>query len=94
MLRVILPLVLGGLVATSVFVAIGAWNAYLFALMLTSSIGSRTWSVGLQLMVGEFHLPWGALAAGGMISIAPVVALFAVVQRALVRGPTAGAVKG
>jgi multiple sugar transport system permease protein len=94
MLRVILPLVLGGLVATSVFVAIGAWNEYLFALMLTSSSGSRTWPVGLQLMVGEFQLPWGALAAGGMISIAPVVILFAIVQRALVRGLTAGAVKG
>ena len=94
MLRVILPLVLGGLVATSVFVAIGAWNDYLFALMLTSSTGSRTWPVGLQLMVGEFQLPWGALAAGGMISIAPVVLLFAIVQRALVQGLTAGAVKG
>ena len=94
MLRIVLPLVLGGLVATSVFVAIGAWNDYLFALMLTTSTGSRTWPVGLQLMVGEFQLPWGTLAAGGMISIAPVVILFAVVQRALVQGLTAGAVKG
>jgi multiple sugar transport system permease protein len=94
MVRVVIPLVLGGLVATSVFVAIGAWNDYLFALMLTSSTGSRTWPVGLQLMVGEFQLPWGSLAAGGMISIAPVVILFAVVQRALVAGLTAGAVKG
>jgi multiple sugar transport system permease protein len=94
MIRVILPLVLGGLVATAVFVAIGAWNDYLFALMLTTSTGSRTWPVGLQLMVGEFQLPWGSLAAGGMISIAPVVLLFAIVQRALVAGLTAGAVKG
>jgi multiple sugar transport system permease protein len=94
MLRVVLPLVIGGLGATSVFIAIGAWNEYLFALMLTSSAGSRTWPVGLQLMVGEFQLPWGSLAAGGIISIAPVVALFAVVQRGLVRGLTSGAVKG
>ena len=94
MLRVILPLVLGGLGATSVFIAIGAWNEYLFALMLTSSAGSRTWPVGLQLMVGEFQLPWGSLAAGGIISIAPVIILFAIVQRGLVRGLTSGAVKG
>ncbi len=94
MLRVILPLVLGGLVATAVFVAIGAWNEFLFALMMTTSQGSRTWPVGLQLMVGEFQLPWGALAAGGIISIIPVVVLFAIVQRAMVRGLTAGAVKG
>jgi multiple sugar transport system permease protein len=94
MVRVILPLVVGGLVATVVFVAIGAWNEFLFALMMTTSTGSRTWPVGLQLMVGEFQLPWGTLAAGGIISIIPVVLLFGLVQRALVRGLTAGAVKG
>ncbi|KGM35800.1 carbohydrate ABC transporter permease [Inquilinus limosus] len=94
MLRIVLPLVMGGLVATAVFVAIGAWNEFLFALMLTTSTGSRTWPVGLQLMVGEFQLPWGALSAGGIISIVPVVVLFAIVQRAMVRGLTAGAVKG
>ncbi len=94
MVRVVLPLVLGGLVATAVFIAIGAWNEFLFALMLTTSTGSRTWPVGLQLMVGEFQLPWGSLAAGGIISIVPVMVLFALVQRALVRGLTAGAVKG
>ena len=94
MMRVILPLVVGGLVATAVFVAIGAWNEFLFALMMTTSTGSRTWPVGLQLMVGEFQLPWGTLAAGGIVSIVPVVILFALVQRALVRGLTAGAVKG
>lgn len=94
MIRVVLPLVVSGLVATAVFVAIGAWNEFLFALMLTTSTGSRTWPVGLQLMVGEFQLPWGTLSAGGIISIAPVVVLFALMQRAMVRGLTAGAVKG
>ena len=93
MVRVVLPLVVGGLVATAVFIAIGAWNEFLFALMLTTSTGSRTWPVGLQLMVGEFQLPWGSLAAGGIISIVPVMILFALVQRAMVRGLTAGAVK-
>jgi multiple sugar transport system permease protein len=94
MVRIVLPLARNGLVATSVFVAISAWNEFLFALMLTTSQGSRTWPVGLQLMVGEFQLPWGLLAAGGMLSILPVVILFALVQRAMVRGLTAGAVKG
>jgi len=94
MWRVVLPLVRGGLFACAVFVAIAAWNEYLFALMLTTSAGSRTWPVGLQLMVGEFQLPWGALSAGGILSILPVLALFAVVQRSMVRGLAAGAVKG
>jgi multiple sugar transport system permease protein len=94
MFKIVIPIARNGLVATCVFVAIAAWNEYLFALMLTTSEGSRTWPVGLQLMVGEFNLPWGMLAAGGMISILPVVILFAIVQRWMVAGITAGAVKG
>lgn len=94
MFRIVIPIARNGLVATCVFVAIAAWNEYLFALMLTTSQGSRTWPVGLQLMVGEFQLPWGMLAAGGMISILPVIILFAIVQRVMVAGITAGAVKG
>jgi len=94
MWRVVLPLVQGGLWACAVFIGIAAWNEYLFALMLTTSSGSRTWPVGLQLMVGEFQLPWGALTAGGILSILPVLALFALVQRTMVRGLASGAVKG
>ncbi|RIX97416.1 carbohydrate ABC transporter permease [Aureimonas flava] len=94
MVRVVMPIARNGLVASSVFIAIGAWNEFLFALMLTSGQGSRTWPVGLQLMVGEFQLPWGVLAAGGILSILPVLVLFAVVQRTMVHGLTAGAVKG
>ncbi|MGO6838182.1 carbohydrate ABC transporter permease [Rhizobium ruizarguesonis] len=94
MVRIVLPLARNGLVASSVFIAIAAWNEFIFALMLTTGQGSRTWPVGLQLMVGEFQLPWGVLAAGGIPSILPVVILFAIVQRAMVQGLTAGAVKG
>jgi multiple sugar transport system permease protein len=45
-------------------------------------------------MVGEFQLPWGSLAAGGIISILPVILLFILVQRVMVKGLAAGAVKG
>jgi len=92
--RVVLPLARPGVAATAVLVAISAWNEFLFALMLTTSQGIRTWPVGLQLMVGEYQLPWGLLTAGGIISIAPILVFFALVQRALVRGLTLGAVKG
>ena len=94
MLLIVIPIARNGLVATCVFVGIASWNEYLFALMLTTSQGSRTWPVGLQLMVGEFQLPWGMLAAGGIISILPVIILFALVQRVMVAGIAAGAVKG
>ncbi|MBZ0301640.1 MAG: carbohydrate ABC transporter permease [Anaerolineae bacterium] len=92
--RVVMPLARGGLVATAVFIGIAAWNEYLFALMFTNSQNSQTWPVGLALMVGEFQLPWGALSAGGVISVIPVIILFGIVQQSLVRGLTAGAVKG
>nr|MBA3644462.1 carbohydrate ABC transporter permease [Chloroflexia bacterium] len=94
LVRIVLPLAAPGMIATAVFVAIAAWNEFLFALLLTSSQGSRTWPVGLQLMVGEFQLPWGLLSAGGVISIVPIIIFFAFVQRSLVRGLTAGGLKG
>jgi multiple sugar transport system permease protein len=92
--RVVLPLARSGLVATGVFIGIASWNEFLFALMITTSQGSRTWPVGLQLMIGEFQLPWGTFSAGGIISIVPVIIFFSIVQRTLIRGITAGAVKG
>jgi multiple sugar transport system permease protein len=92
--KIVLPLVRPGLAATTVFAAIAAWNEYIWALLLTTSDGARTWPVGLQLMVGEFQMPWGALSAGGIISIVPILIGFAFVQRALVRGLTTGGVKG
>ena len=92
--RVVMPLARSGVAATAVLLAVSAWNEFLFALMLTNSEGSRTWPVGLQLMVGEFQLPWGLMAAGGMISILPIIVFFSFAQRALVRGLMVGAVKG
>jgi multiple sugar transport system permease protein len=94
LIRIALPLVRSGLVATAVFIGIASWNEFLFALMLTTSQGSRTWPVGLQLMIGEFQLPWGTFSAGGIISIIPIIIFFAIVQRSIIRGITAGAMKG
>lgn len=94
LVRIVLPLSRSGLVATAVFIGIAAWNEYLFALMLTTGQGSRTWPVGIQLMVGEFQLAWGQFSAGGILSIIPIMIFFSIVQRSLVRGISAGAVKG
>jgi multiple sugar transport system permease protein len=94
LVRIVLPLARSGLVATAVFIGIAAWNEYLFALMLTTGQGSRTWPVGIQLMVGEFQLAWGQFSAGGILSIIPIMIFFSIVQRSLVRGISAGAVKG
>jgi len=91
---VILPLLLPGLVATSVFTFVGAWNEFLFALMFITKKSLFTLPVGLSYMQGEFDINYGALAAGSVIALVPVVILFAYVQRYLVQGLSAGAVKG
>ncbi len=94
LVKIVLPLARPGIAATTVFAAIGAWNEYLWALLLTTADGARTWPVGLQLMVGEFQMPWGTLSASGIISIIPIMIGFAFVQRALVSGLVTGGVKG
>jgi len=94
LIRIVIPLARPGIAATTVFAAIGAWNEYVWALLLTTSNGARTWPVGLQLMVGEFQMPWGTLSASGIISIIPILIGFAFVQRALVQGLVTGGVKG
>lgn len=94
LVRIVLPLARPGIAATTVFIAIGSWNEYLWALLLTTASGARTWPVGLQLMVGEFQMPWGTLSASGIVSIIPIMIGFALVQRALVSGLMTGGVKG
>jgi multiple sugar transport system permease protein len=64
-------------------VVIVVWNEMLIALMMTSGSDSRTWPVGLRLMVGEFQLPFGEIAAGGLIGCLPVMILFVLVNRRL-----------
>jgi multiple sugar transport system permease protein len=91
--RVILPLVTGGLVATSVFVFIGAWNEFLFALALTQS-DAATAPLAVIGFRNEYGVQWGAIGAAAVMISTPVV-LFAVgMQKYLVRGLTMGAVKG
>ncbi len=94
LVKIVLPLARQGIAATTVFIAIGSWNEYIWALLLTTASGARTWPVGLQLMVGEFQMPWGVLSASGIISIIPIMIGFAIVQRALVSGLMTGGVKG
>lgn len=93
MFRIVLPLVRPGLMASGILIAIEAWNDILLALMLTSSDSSRTWPVGLRLLIGEFQLPWGQLAAATVLSIIPVVVAFAFAGRAMISGLTAGGLK-
>ncbi|MGA6164935.1 carbohydrate ABC transporter permease [Amycolatopsis magusensis] len=93
-LLVVLPLLRPGLVAVGSFAFIHSWNNFLFALMFISDQDKFTVPVGLAFTLGEFSVDFGALAAGGVVAALPVVLVFAVVQRYLVQGLSAGAVKG
>ena len=89
---IILPLVLPGVATAGIYIFITSWNEYLFAMMLSGE-SVRTVTVALQLFIGEFTIQWGLLTAGGTLIALPVTLLFLLVQRRLVGGLTAGAVK-
>lgn len=89
---VVLPLVMPGIVTTAIYIFITSWNEYLFAMMLSGE-AVRPVTVALQLFIGEFTVQWGILTAGGTIIALPVTILFLFVQKRLVGGLTAGAVK-
>lgn len=92
--RVVLPLTLPGMAATLGFVFTAAWSEILFALMLINSDSQKTFAVGLLTFIAKFGVDWGQMMAASVLALIPVCLFFAVIQRYLVRGLTAGAIKG
>ena len=92
--RILLPLVAPGLVATSVFAFITSWNEYIFARILLNDQSKQTITVWLSYFLGTSrHTDWGALMAGSTLTAIPVLVFFLLVQRKIAFGLTAGAVK-
>jgi N,N'-diacetylchitobiose transport system permease protein len=92
--KILLPLVAPGLVATSVFAFITCWNEYIFARVLLNDQRKQTATVWLSYFLGSSkHTDFGALMAGSTLIAIPVVAFFLLVQRKVAFGLTAGAVK-
>ena len=92
--RLILPLTLPGMAATLGFVFTAAWSELLFSLMLINSEKSMTFPVGLLTFIGKFSVDWGQMMAAAVMALIPACIFFALIQRYLVQGLTAGAVKG
>jgi len=92
--KILLPLVAPGLVATSVFAFITCWNEYIFARVLLNDQSKQTVTVWLSYFLGSSkNTDWGALMAGSTLIAIPVVVFFLLVQRKVAFGLTAGAVK-
>ena len=92
--RVVLSLARPGLVAVALFTFLISWNSYVWALVLTTDPQMFVLSVGVANMVGEYRVQWNELMAGAVIAAAPVMVLYALLERHLVSAITAGAVKG
>ncbi|WP_432134017.1 MULTISPECIES: carbohydrate ABC transporter permease [unclassified Streptomyces] len=91
--RVVFPLLAPGMVATSVYAFIQAWNEYLYALMLMSQ-QNQTATVWLSNFSTKHGTEYAPMMAGATMMAVPIVALFLLVQRKMAAGLTAGAVKG
>jgi len=92
--RIILPLVVPGLIASSIFAFTLSWNEFLYALVMVQDESAMTVPVGLNLLVYSDVFDWGQLMAASVITTLPVVLLYMFVVRWMVEGLTAGAVKG
>jgi N,N'-diacetylchitobiose transport system permease protein len=93
--RILLPLVGPGLVATAVFAFITAWNEYIFAYVILQDQSRQTLTVWLASFYGTSrNTDWGALMAASTLTALPAVAFFLLLQRKIRFGLTAGAVKG
>jgi arabinogalactan oligomer/maltooligosaccharide transport system permease protein len=92
--KVVLPLARPALAVTALFSFMNAWNEFILAATLLNDASRFTLPVALQRFVGEYKTEWGSFAAGALIVSAPVMVLFFALQKFLVGGLTAGAVKG
>lgn len=92
---ILIPLVLPGLLAVGIYTFLNAWDDYLMALTIMQDTNMKTLTVGLaQSFLGEYAYDYGALMAFSLCGSLPVVMVFIFLQKYMISGLTAGAVKG
>jgi len=96
--KVMLPLVAPGLVTTGLLAFIAAWNEFLYALSFTETTDKHTVPVAIVQFTGKsgstFQIPWGQIMAATVVVTVPLIVLTLILQRRILAGLTAGAVKG
>ncbi|MDR2402967.1 MAG: carbohydrate ABC transporter permease [Spirochaetaceae bacterium] len=91
--RIVLPSMFPGIVAVFVFAFIGAWNELIAGTILINTPQMWTIPVGLKTLIGKYNVQWGVLMAGAALALLPTAIMFAAMQKFVVAGLTAGAVK-
>lgn len=92
--RIVVPLSLPGVIASSIFSFLNAWDEFMLARTLLRSVDQWVGTIGLSSLLGEYVTPWNQVMATALIFTIPPVLLFLLVQRYFVSGLGAGAVKG
>jgi len=92
--RVVMPVSVPGLVSTTMFTFLLAWDEFFYALIFTSTLAAKTAPVAIAEFVGRYAVNINGMMAGGIIAALPPVILAFIFQRYIVSGMTAGAVKG
>ena len=92
-LKIILPIALPGLVATIIYAFLQNWNEYMFASVLMSADEKKTITYAISTMADAYKIQWKYLMCAAMISSVPTLTVFVVMQKYLIAGMTAGAVK-
>ena len=91
--KIVFPIMFPGIVSVFVFGFIGAWNELIAGSIFISTPEMWTIPVGLKTLIGKYNVEWGLLMAGGVMALIPTALMFAVMQKFIVEGMTAGAVK-
>ncbi|MEY8353309.1 carbohydrate ABC transporter permease [Lachnospiraceae bacterium 54-53] len=91
--KIILPIALPGLVATVIYAFLQNWNEYMFASVLMSADDKKTITYAISTMADAYKIQWNYLMCAAVISSVPTLAVFVAMQRYLIAGMTAGAVK-
>lgn len=95
MIRITLPLILPGIIATALFNFLSAWDEFMFAITIIHANELRTLPAGMfAIFIGEKQIRWGPMMAGSIFITIPVVIVFIFLQKYLVQGLTKGAIKG
>jgi len=92
--KILVPLSRPGILTTALLIFVFSWNEFPIAFIVTSSVASRTATVGIYTFMQEFFIDWGGMSAAATFMYLPPILLAFIAQKALVRGLTFGAVKG